>query len=99
MQARLEARLSDRTETAISRIDRATGSSTPTAAEPDKADSVQRFCDDFGISSQTFYREVAAKRLRMTKIAGRSVVLRSDRAEYVQLMKAEADARETKPAA
>jgi hypothetical protein len=72
---------------------------TTAASEPDRADSVQVFCADFNISPQTFYREVAARRIRMSKIAGRSVVFRSDRAEYVQLLKAEADARETKPAA
>ena len=65
-----------RTETAIDRIDFGN-----TQTEPDKADSVQTFCADFNISPQTFYREVAARRIRMSKIAGRSVVFRSDRAD------------------
>lgn len=63
----------------------------PAADMPDIADPINVVAKGLNISIPTLYREVSRKRLRMCKIAGRSVIFRSDRAAYIRLLKAEAD--------
>jgi hypothetical protein len=50
--------------------------------------------DDLGISIPHLYREISKGRIRLSKIGDRSVIFRSDRARYVQMLKDEADARQ-----
>jgi hypothetical protein len=66
----------------------------PEHGAPDIADPLKVVARDLGVSLPTLYREIALGRIRLSKIAGRSVIFRSDRQAYVDLLKAEADARQ-----
>lgn len=46
--------------------------------------SVRAFCARFGIGRTTFYKEVAAGRLRLTKLGTRSLVFEADVLDWVQ---------------
>ena len=40
-----------------------------------RAKSVDRFCEDFGISRSTLYEQVRRGRLRLTKLGKKSIIL------------------------
>jgi hypothetical protein len=57
---------------------------TPEQAVPDRQWSMTDLPGRLSVSRATLYREIAAKRIRLTKVRGRSFVMESECVRYLR---------------